>query len=306
VTDRISDLEAAYGHALRDHLASPQELTLQDAYELGRRARREGLGILDVAALHARVVAALPGAGPVAAAHDGLGPLADFLVECLAPFEMAYRGIDEANTALRRLTERLDAEARRIAHALHDEAGQLLAAVYLAVDEIAHEAPPPTRERLETLHALLDEVYEELRRLSHELRPPMLDELGLVPTVEFLAEGMAKRSGLEITVDGTTDGRLAPPVEITVYRVVQSALTNVSKHAQARQAHVLFQRAGGTLVCQVRDDGIGFDPAATRACPQGLGLVGMRERLEALGGELRIESAPGHGTVVTARIPLER
>src|SRR5262249_18949136 len=206
----------------------------------------------------------------------------------------------------RRLTERLDAEARRIAHALHDEAGQLLAAVYLAVDEIAHEAPPGVRQRLETLHALLDEVYEELRRLSHELRPPMLDELGLVPTVEFLAEGMAKRSGLPITVDGTVGGRLAPAVEIAVCRIGQSALTNVTKHAQARQAHVLVQLVAGTLVCQVRDDGIGFDPAASQACPRGLGLVGMRERLEALGGELCIESAPDRGTVVTARVPLER
>jgi len=306
VTDPAAELGTEYAKALGEHLASPREHSLQSAYELGRRARREGLGILDVAALHSRAVATLPDACPSEGARRILGLLESFLVECLAPFEMTYRGIDEANAALRNLNERLDAEARRIAHALHDEAGQLLAALYLAVDEIARDATPTMQERLEELRTLLNEVYEQLRRLAHELRPPMLDELGLVPTIEYLAEGMAKRTGLSITVEGSTGERLAPPVEIALYRIVQGALTNVTKHARARGAHVEFQRRDGTLTCHVRDDGAGFDPAASENRARGLGLVGMRERLEALGGELLISSAPGHGTVLTARIPLER
>src|SRR5439155_1149144 len=129
--------------------------------------------------------------------------------------------------------EALQEEAKRFALALHDEAGQLLAAVHLAVAEAAHDLPAPAGAYLDKVQHLLKEVEAQLRRLSHELRPPMLDTHGLMQALEFLAEGVHQRTGLRVKVGGSTGGRLAPPVEAALYRCVQEALSNVTRHAKA-------------------------------------------------------------------------
>ena len=305
MTDQIRVLQERYARGLQEHVAAPSELTLHRAYEVGRWALTEGLGILDVTAAHYRAATPLPGiaavdAGQIAGLHES------FLVECLSPFEMAHRGAGEANAALRHLNARLDEEARRIAHALHDEAGQLLAKVYLAVAEIGEDLGPAARERLSGINAILDQIDEQLRRLAHELRPPMLDELGVIAAIEFLVEGISKRAGLPIHVAGTSGRRLSAPVEIALYRIVQEALNNVIKHARASRAQVEFAWREGMVQCAVRDDGIGFEVASAEKRALGLGLIGMRERVEALGGEMVIHSVPGQGTVMTATIPVER
>jgi PAS domain S-box-containing protein len=207
----------------------------------------------------------------------------------------------QAEQALRRVNERLEEEARRIAHALHDQAGQLLAAVYLAVAEIASELPNGSREKLQQLSLLLDQVTEQLRHLSHELRPIMLDDLGLVPAIEFLACGFSKRTGLAITIESSLDGRLPARIETTLYRIVQEALTNVSNHAQSRRVDIRIRQAAGRIRCTISDDGIGFDPTTSQP---GLGLLGIRERLAALGGTLSIATRPGRGTRLGMKIPL--
>lgn len=304
MTDQVHVLQERYARSLQEHVAAPSELTLHRAYEVGRWALAEGLGVLPVAAAHYRAAAALPGMAAVDAERIA-GLLESFLVECLSPFEMAHRGAGEANAALRLLNTRLEEEARRIAHALHDEAGQLLAKVYLAVAEIGQDLEPAARERLSGINAILDQIDEQVRRLAHELRPPMLDELGIIPAIEFLAEGVSKRTGLPIHVAATKGKRLPPPVEIALYRIVQEALNNVIKHARASRAHVELAWRETMVQCAVRDDGIGFEVASTKLA-LGLGLTGMRERLEALGGELVIRSVPGQGTVLTATIPVER
>jgi signal transduction histidine kinase len=306
VTDQVRVLQERYARGLQEHVAAPSEFTLHRAYEVGRWALTEGLGILDVTAAHYRAATPLAAmaavdAGQVAGLHES------FLVECLSPFEMAHRGAGEANAALRHLNARLDEEARRIAHALHAEAGQLLAKVYLVVAEIGQDLGPAARERLSGINTVLDQIDEQLRRLAHELRPPMLDELGIIPAIEFLVEGVSKRAGLPIQVAGTSGRRrLSPPVEIALYRIVQEALNNVIKHARASRAHVEFAWREGMVQCAVRDDGIGFEVASAEKRALGLGLIGMRERLEALGGEMLIHSVPGQGTVMTATIPVER
>lgn len=210
-------------------------------------------------------------------------------------------------TALRHLNETLEQESRRIAHALHDEAGQLLAAVDIALDEFARELPPPAQPHLEEVKALLDQIEAQLRHVSHELRPTVLDDLGLVPALEFLAEGVSTRTGLSITVEGPTTGRLPLAVETALYRTVQEALTNVTKHAQAKSVSVQVKRENRRLRCTIRDDGIGFDVSAVQARKgeRGLGLIGIRERLDALGGRLQITSAPGRGTELAITVPLE-
>ncbi len=211
-----------------------------------------------------------------------------------------------AQEAMRRLNEALEEEAKRIAHALHDEAGQVLASVYLAVAEVARDLPSPAAERLSRIWDLLDQVDEQLRRLSHELRPTILDDLGLSHAIEFLAEGVAKRTGLLTTVKGSTEGRLPPVIETALYRIVQEALTNVTKHAQATGVTVELQREEERVRCSIRDDGIGFDMSSVtaRRGQRGLGLIGIQERLNALGGTLQIDSSPGRGTQLLIQIPL--
>ena len=304
MTDQVRVLQERYARGLHEHLAAPSELTLHRAYEVGRWALAEGLGILSVATAHHHAVARLPSTAPVDTERTA-GLLESFLLESLSPFEMAHRGAGEANAALRLLNARLEEEARRIAHALHDEAGQLLAKVYLAVAEIGSDLEPATRDRLSGVNAILDQIDEQLRQLAHELRPPMLDEFGIVPAIEFLVDGISKRAGLPIHVASTTGRRLPHPVEIALYRIVQEALNNVAKHARASRAHVELAWRESMVQCAVRDDGVGFEVTPAEKRSLGLGLIGMRERLEALGGEMVIRSVPGQGTVLTATIPLE-
>ncbi len=210
-------------------------------------------------------------------------------------------------TGLRRLNDRLEEEARRIAHALHDDAGQLLTSVHLVLEDISRGLSPRARERLKRVRGPLDEVEKHLRRLSHELRPTILDDLGLLPALQFLAQGVAARAGVTITVDGPGRPRLPSPVETALYRVVQEALRNSTRHASATRVDIRFAIAPGEASCTVKDDGRGFDPDAVlrRKGDRGLGLLGMRERLSALGGRLAIDSAPGRGTDLRIHIPLE-
>jgi len=204
----------------------------------------------------------------------------------------------QAEQALRALNQRLEEEARRIAHALHDEAGQLLVSVYLALDTLAARLQSEPREHLIQIRARLEQVEAQLRRLSHELRPTILDDLGLKPAIEFLADGISKRTGRVVTVSGSTGGRLSGPVETAMYRIVQEALTNVAKHAQATQAVVNLERRPDALVCSIADNGRGFDARArsARMHSEGLELIGMRERAASLGGTFSITSGQGRGT----------
>lgn len=301
-------LKSAYTESLRVYLADAGEAPLARAYELGRRALREGIGVLGLAALHEEAVEAIFDARrPAISRMRLLAGSAAFLAESLSPFEMTHRGYEEAVAALRSMNERLEDEARRIAHALHDDAGQLLVSVHLALETAAADLPATTRARFEPVRALLDEVERHLRRMSHELRPTILDDLGLLPALEFLAQGLAARSGIAIRVVGEPLPRLAPAVETALYRVAQEALHNALRHAQARAIDVHLGRADGGVRLQVRDDGRGFDPAAIRRRRggRGLGLSAMRERVCEAGGRLTIESAPGRGTEIRIDIPRE-
>ena len=213
----------------------------------------------------------------------------------------------QAERALRALNQRLEEEARRIAHALHDEAGQLLVSVYLALDTLLGELQPDARERLTEIRALIEQVEAQLRRLSHELRPTILDDLGLKPALEFLADGISKRTGRVVVVTAAIGERLPGPVETAMYRIVQEALTNVIKHSHATQAIVHLVRHADELVCSIADNGRGFDTKApsVHTHNQGLGLIGMRERAASLGGTFSIDSSPGKGTTLKIVVPLK-
>lgn len=284
------------------------ESALHRAYELGRRALTEGLGILDVAELHHEALAAALSVRATPAQRAALVSRAQaFLSEVLSPFEMSHRAVGEANATLRRLNKVLEQDAKRIAHALHDEAGAMLAANHLAVAEAARDLPEAHGERWLAIRGLLNQTGEQLRRLSHELCPTILDDLGLQPALDFLSRGVAQRAGLEIALQGEWRRRMEPDVETAVYRAVQEALNNVARHARAKSVSVCLEHRSGCLYCAIKDDGIGFDVASVlaRKGRHGLGLISMRERLGAVGGSLNIVGKPGRGTTVEMTVPLE-
>ncbi|HTC93224.1 MAG TPA: sensor histidine kinase [Terriglobales bacterium] len=303
-----SGLEAAYATALQEFFADPCESTLRVGYEIGRKAIAEGVGILQITSMyHAALTKLLPDGGNSDGLKQHLQQAEEFFAESLSPYEMAHRGYREAVTVLRSVNETLELEIKRIAHTLHDEAGQLLVAAKMAVAGLAHDVPPELQGRLQEISTILDQAEQQLRRLSHELRPLILDDLGLLPAVHFLAEGIAKRSKLSVEVTGETEGRLAPAVETALYRIIQEALNNINKHAQAKNVTIQFNRDGQNVRCIIKDDGKGFDVIARtmRKGHKGLGLIGIRERLNALGGTLQVDSETARGTALLVTIPVE-
>lgn len=195
--------------------------------------------------------------------------------------------------ALARLSAKLltaqEEERRKIARKIHDEVGQVLAAARWAL------AAGEQKEAEE----LLAQGIEALRDLARELRPPLLDEAGLAPALRRLLSAFSA-TGIEISAE-LAEERYPELVETVAFRVIQEALENVRRHAQARRAWVRVEEENGWLVGEVRDDGRGFDPARAT---EGLGLSGMREWVELLDGSLAIESRPGQGTRVVFRLPL--
>lgn len=199
-------------------------------------------------------------------------------------------------------------ERRRIARELHDEAGQALTALILNLELAAQEAAvPPLRAQLTQLRDLAERTLAEIRRLIYDLRPSILDDLGLAAALRWYAKTLLEPRGIAwtLTVTGLRD-RLPGGLETVVFRVVQEALTNVLRHAQATRVAIGVTLAGRELQVRIEDNGRGFDPRRPRAADRdgGYGLLGMRERVELVGGRWHVQSNPGAGTVVTACLPV--
>ena len=213
----------------------------------------------------------------------------------------------ETEAALRRLNEALERQAKDIAEALHDEAGQMLTSVYVALAQAKRELPPPADDHLSRIKRDLECIEEQLRRLAHELRPRILEDLGLVPALQFLADGFSQRSGIAVRVESTLPTRQSPLLEATIYRFAQEALSNARRHAHARQVQICLERLDRRLRCTIADDGVGFDAGAVVVSgdgEEGMGLSSIRCRIAALGGTFRIESAPGRGTQAVMTLPV--
>lgn len=209
--------------------------------------------------------------------------------------------------ALRRLNAMLENETTRIASLLHDEAGQFLSAAYIAIADIARDASPEMRVRLEDVRGHLDHVERQLRALSHDLHPRILRDLGLVGSIRSRAQAFTKRTGIAVTIAAPCDCLCDVPSQVVVFRLVQEALTNVLKHAGASRVTITLGCQGTTLTCSVQDNGVGFDPTAVlaREGEPSLGLCCMQDRVEAVGGTFEIISSPGAGTEIRASLPTE-
>lgn len=305
VAENLNDFSSQYQKMLKKYLVEGGEEYLHGAYELGRKALGGGLGLLDITYAHQAALPVLLQNTDddrflllVRAANR-------FLDETLSPFEVSRLSSMDANSALRRLYDVLEEEAKRIAHVLHDDASQLLAVAYLELADIVRTSPGPVADRVGVVITHLDEIREQIRRLSHELRPLILDQLGLVPALNFLANGFTKRSKLEIVITGDTGGRLPQAIETVLYRCVQEALNNVNRHAHATRVDIKVWVEDECIHCVVRDNGVGFEvPEDRKRMFRGLGLVGIHERVGALHGECKLSSAPGEGTELHVVIPL--
>jgi len=303
-----TEFDAEYAATLRESAMGGGEAVLGRAYELGRRAIAERKSLLELVSVHHRVLKELFQNSADRRPQGHLVQIScDFLSECVSPYEMAQRGFQDAVKALRQLNETLEEEIKRIAYAVHDEAGQLLVAVHLALANLALELPPGRKEQVTQIEGLLNEVEKHLRRYSHELRPTILDDLGWIPAIRFLAEGVSKRANLPIHIEARFSGRLPGTIETALYRVVQEALTNAVKHANAKNIWIRASLKDQVLHCSIRDDGGGFDAQAAQSTPgrKGLGLIAMRERLSAIGGTLWIESSQRTGTELLIKLPME-
>jgi signal transduction histidine kinase len=244
-------------------------------------------------------------------AHDKLGREVRFsdadlrIAETFASRASVAVDLSErmARDALRRVVEAQEAERRRLARELHDETGQALTSILLGLKGLEEKlGADDSRAAVGDLRELVVSTLQDVRRLAVELRPTALDDFGLAAALERLTETFAEQSGIPVDFQSTLSSeRLPPEVETALYRIVQESLTNVVKHAHATRVSVLLTRKNGSVAAVVEDDGRGFDPSALT--DEGFGLVGMRERVAALGGRLEVESSE-RGTTVAAEVPI--
>jgi signal transduction histidine kinase len=248
----------------------------------------------------------------VLVAHDKMGPDLRFSSADLRLAEQfanrAAIAVDlsrrVARDALRRVVSGQELERRRLARELHDETGQALTSILLGLRAV-EEARSPDHMRMAAsdLRELVVGTLQDVRRLAVQLRPKALDDFGLVAAVEHLVQTFSEATSIRVDLEAQLgERRLPAEVETTLYRIVQEALTNIVKHAEASRVSILLVRRSGTATVVIEDDGRGFDPAELRE--EGMGIIGMRERVELHEGRLTVESMPGSGATLVAEVPL--
>jgi signal transduction histidine kinase len=245
-------------------------------------------------------------------AHDKIGPdprfsdgdlrLAEqFATRAAVAVDLSRR---VARDALRRVVAGQELERRRLARELHDETGQALTSILLGLRAVEEsQGTEEMRRAASDLRVLVVATLQDVRRLAVQLRPKALDDFGLAPALERLAQTFAEATELHVDVEARLgDERLPAEVETTLYRIVQEALTNIVKHAEATSVSILLLRRNASATVVIEDDGKGFDPENVRE--EGLGLLGMQERVELHDGRLTVESVPGSGTTLVAEVPV--
>jgi signal transduction histidine kinase len=233
--------------------------------------------------------------------HDDFRLAETFAARAAVAVELSQR---VARDTVRRVVDAQESERKRLARELHDETGQALTSILLGLKPLeASMADDQSRAALAELREHVVAALQDVRRLAVELRPAVLDDFGLVPALERLTDAFAEQTNIRVDFHSALgDTRLPNEVETALYRVVQESLTNIVKHASAQRVSVSIARRPSGAAAVIEDDGKGFDQRTLRE--DGLGLLGMRERLGLIDGRLEIESRPGAGTTVVAEVPL--
>lgn len=297
VHSSAADWTEHYGSALQRYIAGAGEAELHTAQKIGRMALTEGARLKDVAKVHHEALETMPAdiAGGRSAMLRAAGV---FLTESLKPL------LADPNAGLS-LHALLEHEARRMAHFIHDELGQILFALNIAVADLNRSLEHSCHPEVDVVTRLAWQLEEQIHSLSHELRPVILEDLGLVPALEFLARGVSQRSGIRLEVSARLTRRLPNSAETVLYRTVQEALANIVKHSKATKGEIILEQDEETVTCTVRDDGVGFSLHGPQGgAPGGLGLIGMHQRVKSAGGNLSIRSEPNEGTRIYIGIPI--
>lgn len=242
-------------------------------------------------------------------ANDEIGRLAlafNSMTESLAQAAEERAARDELRAQyVNRVIAAQEEERRRIARELHDSTSQSLTSLLVGLRALEQDDPAQIAQHTEDLRKIVGETLEEVNRLAWQLRPSALDDLGLAAALKRYVADYRDRYGLpvDLVIRGVDEQRLSPEVETTVYRIVQEALTNVVRHAQADTVSVMIDCRDNAMLVIVEDNGIGLQPEAVEQDSRRLGLYGIRERAELLGGKFVIESEPGQGTSLFVEIP---
>jgi signal transduction histidine kinase len=223
---------------------------------------------------------------------------------------LRYSELVQNRSELQQLSARLvdaqETERRAISRELHDEVGQALGLLLMDAGRLSNQlgsADKKGQELIGSIKTVAERTVQTVRNMALLLRPSMLDDLGLVPAVEWYAREMSRRGEIEVEVhEENVSEELPDPVKLCVYRMVQEALNNAARHAAAKNARVELNQTSDAIRVKITDDGSGFDPQRTR----GMGLLGMEERVKRLGGTIQIDSRSGAGTTVNAELPLNR
>jgi signal transduction histidine kinase len=250
-------------------------------------------------------------------ADDEIGDLSSTFNKMASELSRMDRIRQEREQLRRQLLERVitaqEEERRRISRELHDSTSQSLTSLMVGLRMLETEKDPrKVSDQAENLLSVVRHILDEIHELAVQLRPSILDDAGLVAALEHFALEYQKRFRIGIdfqSIGLNTNERLPMPIEISIYRIVQEALTNIAKYAQAKHVSILLKRGLEMISVIVEDDGVGFDSGETLRAglkQRKLGLHGMQERADLLGGQVLIESNPGHGTAVYVRIPLKR
>ena len=372
MTRFLRSLSWRYAATLRRFLVRQEEVHLQRAYEIGRKALGWNLGILDVARIHQQALALyLPPSVSPTNRRRSLKAAEIFFMETLSPFEAAHRGFREANVKLHQLNAALEGrnaelavmnrelatevrdrkrtekelreserhyrqlfhqacimqkklqdlsnqilhaqeeERTRISRELHDQVGQALTAIHINLSmlqrqrdgageiEVSHEKIADTQE-------LLEQAMDTVHAFARELRPTMLDELGLLPALRSYMKGFAQRSGHRVHFYCNTNAEdLTSEGKTVLFRVAQESLTNVAKHAQATRVDVTLRKTKSAVRMEIKDNGKAFPvhQARSGSGKMRLGLLGMQERTRLVDGSFSVKSVPGKGTTVCVEIP---
>jgi signal transduction histidine kinase len=318
VASRSPQFDAGDNSVIRELLACRKGLIIEDTHahpEWGPRmlpefahswmgfpliVRSKAIGLCSLSAARAGVFS--PGHLQLA---EALSAPAAVAIRNAMLFEKVRAGRERLQMLSRKLVDRQENERRVVARELNDEAGQALTSIKIGLRLLERESSnAAVSECAAGLQRTAEGVQQSLHRLAANLRPPALDQLGLVAALDQLGEDLFESSGVKIQFEaiGLEGDRLSGRIETELFRIAQEAVTNAIRHAAAGEIGIILQRRDARLQLIVEDDGRGFDPAAAERGER-LGLAVMRERVENLGGTLLIESAPGRGTTVVVEVP---
>lgn len=212
---------------------------------------------------------------------------------------------DQLRDLSRQIVEVQEKERRRLARELHDEVGQSLTGILLLLNKVKHTSSDQNAITIDEIQTLIRQLMTQIRELSHNLHPPILDNHGLLDALRWYCKHYSGQTQINVTFNYIgSQGRLRPEIELTCYRVIQEALTNIARYAQVDTATVLVSVSSSRAKLSVEDKGVGFDPATVRARDATFGLLSMNERIALLRGKIDIVSAPGKGTHIDVEIPL--